>query len=344
MLKTRAPDVRRSLATAASATSSRKLSSAKSTTTTNSAKAIQPTDQSRPGSPIEDKTVHGIASNKEALTTSKGLKRKSTAYENDTPDNTPATKKAKTSPSPEADSTDPAAEILFPTKPNGSPKVASPGGQAPITPPKKIARRKKPAVTILRTDLRMGTSGTTAVGSGTIQTQKPKQSTTVKTPKPVPAVPAPSKPQSTADAKAEKEALKNLKVATAAASASKQASTIVRLRSNEIPGMLRQLVAADKSVAKPRVAAAKVAAWMPKPESRQDNDEIGDLINDAYNRPNVRPSKTAGMSAGAKKLLKMRKETERQAGRYMNPANAYKRQREDEDAHIERVRKAARRE
>ncbi|KAL1612165.1 hypothetical protein SLS60_000389 [Paraconiothyrium brasiliense] len=360
MLKTRAPVIRRSSMTAASTTTSPKNPSASSMIV--SAKTLQPTDQSRSGSSSEDQsneaikaivTIQCTDSNKDALTTNNGLKRKRTAYDSDSSDRVPATKKTKTSSEPGVDDRDAnnglkrkriacdrdSSDRVPATKKTKTSSKAT-------TPPKKITRRKKPAVNPFRTDIRMGTSGTVAVGSGTVHVQKPKQSAPVKTPKTVPAVTAPEKPQPTADEKAEKEALEKLQAATSAASASKteKASTVVDLGSARIPGLKRKLLTADRSVAKPRGAAAKFSAWKQKPEWRRDNDEIGDLIDDAYSsRKNVRPSKTTGMSAGAKKLLKVMKAGKRQEGRYINPANAYKRQREDEDAHIERVKKAAKR-
>ncbi|KAF2440396.1 hypothetical protein P171DRAFT_447365 [Karstenula rhodostoma CBS 690.94] len=384
MLKTRAPIIRRSSAVASSTASSCKSSSA---TSLNSARTLPLAPKLCQDRPLKAKlikdnapivSVPGTASNEEK-TKNKDRKRKAATLEVVSEEHIPAVNTAKTS----SKSIDPITELLFPSVPASevkdsatSPKKVASDGATPDSPSKRVARQKKPAVDPFRNDIRMGTSGKMAAGSGTRSIHKP---TPAKAAKPAPtnlppktasltpevkvALTNPLRRKSTPapDGNAASTALKKLKAYSIAAAYSKQSSTILTdLNPHKIPGMVNKLVAADKSIAKPRGAAAKAATvWKPKPR------------DEAYGGRTIPASKTAGLSKGSKKLLKSMGENtlatkppavnknnlgkildkgENQPGmRSMisaashHPAMAAKRKRENEEVGIEGATKSAKR-
>lgn len=200
-----------------------------------------------------------------------------------------------------------------------SPKKVAPDEVTTISPPtKKIIRRKRPAVNPFRKDIRMGVSGKTTAGSGALTIQKPtpakpaNPTATKALPQKVnpPPTHLPRKTSNlTSDEKAAKAALKKLKATTTAAASSKQSSTILTdMNPHSIPGMLKQLVAADRSIAKPRGAAAKAGAMFKnkKKEYRDDGTGIDELLEKAFGhgRAPASAAQLAALSKGAKNLLK----------------------------------------
>jgi hypothetical protein len=279
MLSTRAPNICRS-----STTSKNTTGTARSRKT----KPPPPSSKLRKDSLVVDQlvkdnmpivSISGAAAIKEKCASNKHTKRKAAAYKHVSSKHVSAQKTAKISPDSEIDFTGSTMELLFTSKPIfemetplTTPRKTTSEEEAPVSPPKRIAHCQKPPVNPFRNDIRMGTSGTSAVGSSTRQSQQPNPSTPAKAAKPAPSNPASRKNTLTADDKAAKEALKKLKTSISTAASSKQPSTILSDLPSNIPGMLNQLITADKSVANARGGATK--AWKPKPEWRQDNGGV----------------------------------------------------------------------
>ncbi|KAF1973112.1 hypothetical protein BU23DRAFT_641588 [Bimuria novae-zelandiae CBS 107.79] len=263
----------------------------------------------------------------------KGKKRKTSEDKTSSADQSSSAKKMKMSipksdPAPEED---PIFDLLFDDPEIYSNTEAStpppPAAATPVHPRKKIRRAPKPA-NPFRTDIRMGVSGSTAAGTGLRALQR---STTQK-----PSSKA-SKPVSTSASEEKRppeevEALRRLNAKQAEAVAKKKPTAIIEnLKEVKMPpGMHQGLIRADKSVKKDRQDGGN-NKFKPKAAWRKDNEDLNpvhELINDAIGRRmQFGPSKTAGMTEGAKRLNKIKQGSFKE-GRFMNMATAYKRTKE----------------
>ncbi|KAJ4293161.1 hypothetical protein N0V90_008443 [Kalmusia sp. IMI 367209] len=177
-----------------------------------------------------------------------------------------------------------------------------------------IVRPRKQAVNIFRNDIRMGARNTAPIA-------KPRLSEK--------ALPSTKASPITADHGPVDSDLAKLKAATAANTAAKQKATIIE----QMPARFHAKRKAVDKVVKTKLA----------PQNKLQASESAEVTKERKAAPRKRSAvlKTSKkvMSAGLKKLL--RGERKASKARYYNPANAYKRKREDEE---QNSRKAARKE
>lgn len=349
MIHTRTPILRRSSAPAKRLTNLRE-SSTTSKSTVNS--------QSAHSNNSEDQELSTAVD--EATISMKGTKRRATF-----PEDGPLTKKvnmaeepkskSKSEPKSEPKSSEPKSEpesdeewdLLIAPKPASKVSVQQivpkPAAEAvpSVAVPKKIIRGKKTKSNPFRTDIRMGTSGTTAAGEGTLarKIKKPTLAAPLKPPKRKPA--APKKTVPTED-ETNKKATEKLKAATTTVAASKEHSTVLN-DLGMLPGMREKLIQIDKSVAKSR-GSTKARAGGSKASWREDNDEIDELVRDTSDTRKIPPSKKTAVSAGTKKLLKSVGAKSGTKGSYPNAATVSTlSQRDIEARRAEKAKKDAKR-